>query len=83
MRDTTIDKLDNNNDKGWMYAQRWYKAGRKAYDENDKDSFIIFLRMRNRELFYLSEKELERVILLFQVGIVKFNLGVQGDNKKE
>lgn len=75
MLNKTIDKLNNHNEQGWKYFQRWLKMGRKAYDENDKESFIIFLKMRDRELFYSSEKELEKVILLFQMGIIRFNLG--------
>ncbi len=74
MINMTIDKYNNHNDKGWMYATRWYKSGKKAYENNDKDSFIVFLKMRERELFYLSEKELEKVILIMQLGLQKFNL---------
>jgi hypothetical protein len=70
-----IDKYDNHNDTGWMRAKRWYRGLKKAYKENDKQSFLISLNMRDKELFFLSEKETDNVLILFNWGVKRFNLG--------
>jgi hypothetical protein len=74
---TNINIFDNHNDLGWQYAQRWLRAGEKAYKENEKDSFVIFLKMRERELFHLigDNKSNEKFLLLCELGLSKFNIG--------
>lgn len=74
----TYDKLDNHNELGWKQSQQWLRSGEKAIEENDKSSFIIFLNMRDREEFYLSENEIENKVLpVFNRGIEKFKLGAK------
>ena len=74
----TYDKLDNHNELGWKYARQWLRSGKKAIREDDKSSFIIFLNMRDREQFYLSEKEIKNDVLpIFNRGIEKFKLGAK------